>query len=111
MTISIYEAEPESYAQVMEMLMEGAVHSVTKLDIFCESEDVHLACSLCFPSLEHLVIRSKCANNELVRLMVENTVNMNSLEIIKNDLEFTGAGLSAYFSRPMKRLIIKPYVL
>lgn len=91
--------------------MEGTVDSVTNLDIYCESEDVHLACSLCFPNLEELTIRSRCVTNELIQYMSKSLGNLHSLIVIKNDMEFTCENLSKYMPNPMQKLVIKPYMI
>jgi hypothetical protein len=70
----------------MNMFLEGTVESVEKLDIYCESEDIHLAASLCFLNLQELTLRSRCVTNELVKVMADSLKCLHSLVVIKNDL-------------------------
>lgn len=56
-------------------------------------------------------MRSKCVTNELAEFMAENLNNLDSLVVIKNDVEFTCKKLSKYIKKPMKKLVVKPYII
>lgn len=92
--------------------MAGAMESVEHLDLYCESDDIHLASSLCFPNLKSLVLRSQCATDDLVSFMFQNLGDVDSLTVIKNDMTFTAKNLSKYLNnRPMKKISLTPYLL
>ena len=94
--ISIFDKSNSEISKLIDIFMGGAVESIEKLDLYCESEDMHLACSLCFPEVRELTIRSRCATNDLVGFMFENMKKINSLVVIKNDANFTAAKMSTY---------------
>lgn len=43
--------------------------------------------------------------------MTENLNKLDSLIVIKNDVEFTCKKLSKYIKKPMKKLVMKPYII
>lgn len=43
--------------------------------------------------------------------MSENMKNLHSLTVIKNDLFFTCKNLSKFITKPMEKLVIKPYAI
>lgn len=109
--ISLYETNPKLEESLLTLLTEATVESITNLDIYCENQDVHLACSICFPNLEELTIRSRCATNELIQFMSKSLNKLHSLEVIKNDMQFTCEKLSKYMPNPMHKLVVKPYMV
>lgn len=81
--------------------MNGVVESVEKLDLYFESDDIHLGASLCFPNVTDLTLRSQCASNELVSFMFENLTKITGLTVIKNDMNFTCDKFSNYSKNQM----------
>lgn len=43
--------------------------------------------------------------------MAENLTNLDSLVVIKNDIDFTCKNITKYMKNPMKKLIMKPYLV
>jgi hypothetical protein len=48
---------------ILNVLMSAKQPSVEVLEIYCESEEVHLAASLCFPQANELIIKSRCVSD------------------------------------------------
>ena len=112
LVISIFDREGQDIRNLISIFMQGTLPSIETIDLYCESDDLHLACTLCLSNLKHLIIRSQCLSDSLLGFMFQNLKQVDSLTVIKNDTYFTAANLTRFLdSRPMQKIVIKPYLL
>ena len=94
--ISIFDRKGQDLRNLVSIFMQGSLESIETLDLFCESDDIHLACSLCMPNLKHLIVRSVCLSDDLLGFMFQNLKQVDCLTVVKNDNYFTGFRLTEF---------------